>query len=141
MCGICGIVKAELPVTANEISKMRDLLTHRGPDSAGLWVAGRVGLGHRRLSIIDLSERGRQPMSNETGTIFMVFNGEIYNFQELRLILESLGHQFRSRTDSEVVLHAYAQWGAECVERFNGMFSFAIWDKVSRELFLSLIHI
>ncbi|MBW1918456.1 MAG: asparagine synthase (glutamine-hydrolyzing), partial [Deltaproteobacteria bacterium] len=118
-----------------EISKMRDVLTHRGPDNAGLWVQGRVGLGHRRLSIIDLSERGRQPMSNETGTVFMVFNGEIYNFQELRQHLEKSGHRFYSQADSEVIIHAYEEYGVECLDKLRGMFAFALWDVDQQRLF------
>ena len=135
MCGICGIVKSEAPVTDDEIRAMREVLTHRGPDSAGQSVQGRVGLGHRRLSIIDLSEAGSQPMLNETGSISLVFNGEIYNFQELQQYLEKKGHYFRSQSDSEVIVHAYEEFGLDCLNHFRGMFAFALWDHDRRRLF------
>ena len=135
MCGICGIVKSEAPVTDDEIRSMREVLTHRGPDSAGQLVQGRVGLGHRRLSIIDLSEAGNQPMLNETGSISLVFNGEIYNFQELQQYLEKKGHHFRSQSDSEVIVHAYEEFGIDCLNHFRGMFAFALWDRDRRRLF------
>jgi asparagine synthase (glutamine-hydrolysing) len=135
MCGICGIVKTEAPVTEAEVLKMRDVLTHRGPDGSGCWVQGRVGLGHRRLSIIDLSERGAQPMHNETGTVSLVFNGEIYNFQGLRQVLEKKGHHFGSHTDSEVIIHAYEEYGVNCLKHLRGMFAFALWDGDRRQLF------
>lgn len=135
MCGICGIVKSEAPVTDDEILAMREVLRHRGPDSAGQIVKGRVGLGHRRLSIIDLSEAGSQPMLNENGSIFLVFNGEIYNFQELQQFLEKKGHHFRSQSDSEVIVHAYEEFGLDCLNHFRGMFAFALWDHDRRRLF------
>lgn len=135
MCGICGVVKIEPAVTEAEVLQMREVLAHRGPDQAGLWVQGRVGLGHRRLSIIDLSPRGSQPMHNETGTISLVFNGEIYNFQELREHLERRGHQFKSQADSEVILHAYEEFGLDCLQRLRGMFAFALWDAERQSLF------
>jgi asparagine synthase (glutamine-hydrolysing) len=116
---------------------MTDSVAHRGPDGEGFYIDSFIGLGHRRLAIIDLSPAGHQPMLTKNGNFSLIYNGEIYNFQELRIELESLGHQFRSRTDSEVVLHSYAQWGPECVNRFNGMFAFAIWDKTRQELFLA----
>jgi asparagine synthase (glutamine-hydrolysing) len=115
---------------------MTDAIAHRGPDGEGHFVDGAVGLGHRRLSIIDLSPAGHQPMQTTSGRFVLSYNGEIYNFQELRIELESLGHQFRSRTDSEVVLNAWQEWGPDCVTRFNGMFAFAIWDRYEQTLFL-----
>ena len=128
MCGICGIVKTRETVTEEEIRAMRDVLSHRGPDQAGTWVQGRVGLGHCRLSIIDLSEQGSQPMFNETGSIALVFNGEIYNFQEIRRVLETKGHIFRSHSDSEAIIHAYEEYGVDCLQHLRGMFAFALWD-------------
>jgi asparagine synthase (glutamine-hydrolysing) len=116
---------------------MTDAIAHRGPDGEGFYTDGFVALGHRRLAIIDLSPLGHQPMVTPDGRYFLTYNGEVYNFQELRLELEAKGHSFRSRTDSEVVLHAYAEWGADCVKRFNGMFAFAVWDKAKLELFLA----
>src|SRR5215470_4938199 len=135
MCGIAGIVSqsADLEV----VGAMTDALAHRGPDGVGAWSDGLCSLGHRRLAIIDLSERGKQPVSNEDKTKWIVFNGEIYNFHDLRLELERLGHAFRSRTDTEVIVHAYEQWGTNCLNRFRGMFAFAIWDQRQRRLFLA----
>jgi asparagine synthase (glutamine-hydrolysing) len=112
-------------------------LRHRGPDDSGFRLGDVCALGHARLSIIDLSPAGRQPLSNEDGSVWLVFNGEIYNFQSLRGELENLGHGFRTRTDSEVVVHAYEQWGAESVKRLRGMFAFAIWDEPRRRLFIA----
>jgi len=119
---------------------MTSIQRHRGPDGEGIFVDGDVGLGHRRLSIIDL-DGGAQPIGNEDGTLQIVFNGEIYNFIELRKELEAAGHRFRTRSDTEVIVHAYEQWGKECVRRFNGMFSFALWDSGRRELFLARDHL
>ena len=138
MCGICGIFNLNgEPVSPVNLRKMTDAVAYRGPDGEGFYIDSFVGLGHRRLAIIDLSPAGHQPMLTKDGSFSLVYNGEIYNFQELRIELESLGHQFRSRTDSEVVLHGYAEWGPECVNRFNGMFAFGIWDKTRQELFLA----
>lgn len=138
MCGIAGVLQVDgeavpLPL----LRRMTDLLQHRGPDGEGQYADGPVGLGNRRLAIIDLSASGQQPMSNETGSVVLTYNGEIYNFQDLRIDLEALGHRFRSRTDTEVVVHAYEEWGTACVERFNGMFAFALWDGDRRRLFLA----
>lgn len=119
------------------VGRLTRLIAHRGPDGEGVYTDGDVGLGHRRLAIIDLSTAGNQPMPNETGDVVLDYNGEIYNFQQLRAELESLGHVFRSHTDSEVVVHAYEEWGNACVERFDGMFAFAIWDRPRRRLFLA----
>jgi asparagine synthase (glutamine-hydrolysing) len=116
---------------------MTDAIAHRGPDSEGFYTDSFIGLGHRRLAIIDLSSAGHQPMITSDGQYAISYNGEVYNFMELRPELEALGCAFHSRTDTEVVLHAYVQWGPDCVNRFNGMFSFAIWDKNKQELFLA----
>jgi asparagine synthase (glutamine-hydrolysing) len=138
MCGIVGVWNLDgAPVDAGEVERMRDTLTHRGPDDAGLFVNGAVALGHRRLSIIDLSESGRMPMGSPDGTIQAVFNGEVYNFRELRRELRTLGHEFQSRADSEVAVRAYEQWGVDCLERFNGMFAMAIWDGNRRRMVLA----
>ena len=116
---------------------MTDAIAHRGPDGEGFYIDSFIGLGHRRLAVIDLSPMGHQPMTTPDGQYTITYNGEIYNFQELRVELEASGCPFRSRTDTEVVLHAYAKWGSDCVHRFNGMFAFAIWDKTRQELFLA----
>lgn len=138
MCGIAGIFNLNgEPVSQVVLRKMTDAIAHRGPDGEGFYIDSFVGLGHRRLAIIDLSPAGHQPMSTEDGNHIITYNGEVYNFQELRIELESLGYKFRSKTDTEVVLHAYVQWGVECVKRFNGMFAFAIWDRIRQELFLA----
>jgi asparagine synthase (glutamine-hydrolysing) len=115
---------------------MTDVIAHRGPDAAGYHVAPGIGLGHRRLSIIDLST-GDQPLSNEDGTVWTIFNGEIYNFAEVRAELIAHGHRFRTESDTEVIVHGYEEWGDLCVERFRGMFAFAIWDAVARRLVLA----
>ena len=141
MCGICGIVgKIDEPV----LRGMTEALRHRGPDDAGFYVGTdpadghtRVGLGMRRLSIIDLTPAGHQPMSNEDGTVWIVFNGEIYNFRELRADLETKGHRFKSRTDSEVIVHLYEEMSEECVHALRGMFAFAIWDLARGRLLLA----
>src|SRR4029453_8333189 len=109
---------------------------HRGPDAEGMHVAEGVGLGHRRLSIIDLAT-GDQPLGNEDGTVWTVFNGEIYNFADVRRDLESHGHRFRTSSDTEVLVHGYEQWGAALVERLRGMFAFAVWDEPRRRLLLA----
>jgi asparagine synthase (glutamine-hydrolysing) len=138
MCGICGIFNLDHePVSPVILHKMTEAIAHRGPDGEGFYIDGCLGLGHRRLAVIDLSPSGHQPMISSDDQYALIYNGEIYNFQKLRLELESLGHQFRSRTDSEVVLHAYMEWGSHCVKRFNGMFAFAIWDKTCQNLFLA----
>ena len=131
MCGVVGILNEEAPVSAELLRAMTDAIAHRGPDDDGVYMDGRLGLGNRRLAIIDLSAAGHQPMVDESGDLVLTFNGEIYNFRELRTELERLGHRFRSRTDTEVVLRAYAEWGEESFSRFNGMFALAIWDRRS----------
>lgn len=138
MCGIAGIFNLNgEPVSQVILRKMTDAIAHRGPDGEGFYIDSFVGLGHRRLAIIDLSPAGHQPMATEDGNYIITYNGEVYNFQELRIELESLGHRFRSKTDTEVVLYAYVQWGSDSVKRFNGMFAFAIWDRTRQELFLA----
>lgn len=120
------------------IERMRDVMVSRGPDACGLYVAPGIGLGHRRLSIIDLSPAGQQPMPNEDNTVHVVFNGEIYNFHDLRTQLVAAGHCFRSRTDTEVLIHGYEEWGAEeLLRRVDGMFAFALWDSHARHLLLA----
>ncbi|MEK6536186.1 MAG: asparagine synthetase B, partial [Actinomycetota bacterium] len=118
---------------------MLGALVHRGPDDEGRFSDGDFSLGHRRLSIIDL-ETGHQPIHNEDETLWIVYNGEVYNFRELRQELEALGHRFYTRTDTEVLLHAYEQYGEDCVKRFNGMFALAIFDRTARKLFLARDH-
>jgi len=138
MCGIVGVCNLNgEPVASGLLARLTRLIAHRGPDGEGVYTDGEVGLGHRRLAIIDLSTAGNQPMANETGDVVLDYNGEIYNFQQLRVELEALGHRFHSHTDSEVVVHAYEEWGASCVDRFDGMFAFAIWDRSRRRLFLA----
>ncbi|HZZ41094.1 MAG TPA: asparagine synthase (glutamine-hydrolyzing) [Acidobacteriaceae bacterium] len=138
MCGICGKVnfEREKPVSSGLLKRMADTIVHRGPDDEGYYLSGPVGLGFRRLSIIDLAT-GHQPLSNEDGTVWIVFNGEIYNFEELRDDLLSRGHIFRTRTDTEVIVHLYEEYGTACVERLRGMFGFAIWDERQQSLMLA----
>jgi asparagine synthase (glutamine-hydrolysing) len=123
------------PVSESLLAGMRDSLAHRGPDDAGLYLKGPVGLGVRRLSVLDLTPTGHQPMGNHDGTLWIVFNGEIYNYVELAQELRSIGHRLVSQSDTEVLLHLYEQFGAECLHRLNGMFAFAIWDARERVLF------
>ena len=138
MCGIAGIFHIDGAPASNVLLKrMTDAIAHRGPDGEGHYVDGDLGLGHRRLAIIDLSEAGHQPMATEDGRYVIAYNGEVYNFSELRIELEAIGHRFHSRTDSEVVLKALAQWGDKALSRFNGMFAFALWDKRERRLMLA----
>ena len=141
MCGICGIVAFDDRFALDEptLVGMRDTLVHRGPDDAGVIVhrTERVGLAHRRLSIVDLSPSGHQPMANEDGTIWISYNGEVYNHPSIRAELEAKGHRFRSRTDTEAILHLYEEEGHDCVKRLHGMFAFAIWDGPRGELFLA----
>ena len=138
MCGICGKLNLNTArmVTAGEVEVMRDTMISRGPDAGGTFLDRHVGLGHRRLSIIDL-QGSVQPMSNANGTIWIVFNGEIYNFLELRRELLARGHVFRTHGDTEVIVHAYEEYGAECVTKLRGMFAFAIWDARSDTLLLA----
>ncbi|MBY0404241.1 MAG: asparagine synthase (glutamine-hydrolyzing) [Cyanobacteria bacterium] len=137
MCGIAGIFNLNgEPISPVILRRMTDAIAHRGPDGEGFYTDSFMGFGHRRLSIIDLSAAGHQPMVTQDGQYAISYNGEVYNFQEIRLELEALGHQFRSRTDSEVILHAFAQWGEDSIQKFNGMFAFALWDKNQQTLFL-----
>jgi asparagine synthase (glutamine-hydrolysing) len=136
MCGIAGLVYLDgKPVSRQLVQAMTRTIAHRGPDGEGEYINGPVGLGHRRLSIIDLSDNASQPMSNEDGTVWIVFNGEIYNYVELRPGLEAKGHCFRSHSDTEVIIHAYEEYGPGCLQLLNGMFSFAIWDERQQQLF------
>ena len=138
MCGFTGTFDFGGGVVSPVVLKrMTDAIAHRGPDGEGQYVAGPIALGHRRLAIIDLSEAGHQPMATDDGRFVIAYNGEVYNFNELRIELESLGHRFHSRTDSEVVLKALAEWGTGALKRFNGMFAFALWDKQRKELLLA----
>jgi asparagine synthase (glutamine-hydrolysing) len=143
MCGILGQIEARQPVDMGSFANMLDQLRSRGPDDAGQICLddGRVALGHRRLSIIDLSDAGHQPMPNEDKSIWLTFNGEIYNYKMLRSQLTAKGHCFRSHTDSEVILHAYEEWGDDCVAKLRGIFAFGIWDGPRRRLFLARDHL
>jgi asparagine synthase (glutamine-hydrolysing) len=139
MCGLCGYVSfvpGERPTLEN-LKAMNKTIAHRGPDDEGYWVDENVGLAHRRLSIIDLSPLGHQPMSVLSLPLKIIFNGEIYNFQEIRDELQSKGRSFISKSDTEVILHAFDEWGNDCVRRFNGMFVFAIWNTEKKELFIA----
>ena len=135
MCGIAGYVG--FTEDSGLLGRMTRTLAHRGPDDEGQYLHGPVGLGHRRLSIIDLSDAGHQPMSDAEGTLWITYNGEIYNYLEVAAELRAKGHTFRSRTDTEAVLHAYKEWGPACLGRFNGMFALAIYDQTTDDLFLA----
>lgn len=158
MCGICGEINLnKKEVKPEVIRQMCDVLAHRGPDDEGMVlirgdkvfevkrpfptyldeIGFEVGLGHRRLSIIDLSEAAHQPMANKDRSVWIVFNGEVYNFQEIRVQLEKKGHVFKSRSDTEVILHAYEEWGVDCLKQFRGMFAFGLWDNNLKRLFLA----
>lgn len=138
MCGICGKLEfdPEAKVAPYLLKRMADAIAHRGPDDEGYYVKGQIGLGFRRLSIIDLSG-GHQPLSNEDDSIWIVFNGEIYNYRELRALLLSKGHIFKTQSDTEVIVHLYEEYGRDCVQKLRGMFGFAIWDSVQKSLFLA----
>ncbi len=138
MCGIAGVLdRSGAPVPLEVLRRMGDVIAHRGPDDEGQFADGPIGLANRRLAIIDPSPRGHMPMASESGGLVITYNGELYNFRELEAELERKGHRFRTGTDTEVVLAAYAEWGEACVDRFNGMFALAIWDRERRELFLA----
>ena len=137
MCGICGIVHFGAPPETDAVEAMARELDHRGSDGRGAFSAPGVALGFRRLAIIDLTEAGAQPLASEDGRLQLIHNGEIYNYRELRRELEASGHRFHSATDTEVILRAYAEWGEACVERFNGMWAFALWDEARQQLFCS----
>jgi asparagine synthase (glutamine-hydrolysing) len=138
MCGIAGIVRFDPRDTVDEarLKRMRDILRHRGPDGEGLWLDGAVGLAHRRLAIVDVVG-GSQPMANEDDTVWITYNGEIYNHAALRPGLESAGHRYRTRSDTETILHLYEEEGDRCVERLRGMFAFALWDQAGERLLLA----
>ncbi|OGU60709.1 MAG: asparagine synthase (glutamine-hydrolyzing) [Ignavibacteria bacterium RIFOXYA12_FULL_35_25] len=141
MCGIVGIINKESQnkeELEKQLREMRDTMVHRGPDGFGLWISddAKVGFGHRRLSIIDLSDAGKQPMSNPEKTIWITFNGEIYNHMEIRRELENLGYKYHSGTDTETIIYAYQEWGIECLNKFNGMFAIGLWDERERNLYL-----
>lgn len=138
MCGIAGVVDLKGgPASPQLVKAMTDSISHRGPDGEGQWIQGNVGIGHRRLSIIDLSPAGQQPMVSHGDRYVLSYNGEIYNYKELRASLQDLGYQFRSGTDSEVVLYSLAEWGAGAINRFSGMFALAFYDQVEKTLFLA----
>ena len=139
MCGITGLFYQNdtMRVEQSLLNKMTDSLTHRGPDDRGIFIDKNIGLGFRRLSIIDLSRQGNQPMLNEDSTVCIVCNGEIYNFVDLKHLLETKGHIFRSRTDIEVIIHSYEEYGVDCLQHIDGMFAFAIWDSKRGHLFLA----
>lgn len=135
MCGIVGIYSRS--IDKKQVEKATEILHHRGPDGYGHFFGDNIAFGHRRLAVIDLSEKAKQPMCNESGDLWIVYNGEVYNFQELRKELEEKGHEFKSNSDTEVILHAYEEWHVDCLKRFNGMFAFAIWSNKTKELFLA----
>src|SRR5713101_8804035 len=138
MCGIAGIIGTEHNYRARgaDVHQMCQTIMHRGPDDEGIYAKGRTALGMRRLSIIDLST-GHQPIHNEDGTVWVVFNGEIYNFPELRPALEAGGHRFYTSTDTEVIVHLYEEYGVKCVQKLRGMFAFALWDERRERLLLA----
>src|SRR5947209_8645326 len=142
MCGICGIMGRDALANSESgalLDRMTDVLAHRGPSDRGTWRGDGIALGHRRLSVIDLSRNGRQPMANEDGTVWIVFNGEVYNFAELKAShrLVEKGHRFQSATDTEVLVHLYEELGPDMVKELNGMFAYAIWDSRRQELHLA----
>ncbi|HNS58919.1 MAG TPA: amidotransferase 1, exosortase A system-associated, partial [Nitrosomonas europaea] len=138
MCGITGVfdTRSTSEIDRNLLHRMNETLTHRGPDEGEVYVESGLGLGHRRLSIMDVSS-GQQPLFNEDGSVVVVFNGEIYNFQKLVGELTALGHRFRTHCDTEVIVHAWEEWGERCVERFSGMFAFGVWDRNRQTLFMA----
>src|SRR5687768_10255009 len=138
MCGIAGIFNTDgRPVSINTLKRMTDSIIHRGPDGEGYWTNQCIGFGHRRLAIIDLSPLGHQPMQSDDGRFIIIYNGEVYNFMNIRIELESHGYKFHSRTDTEVLLKSYQHWGEDCILKFNGMFAFAIWDTKEKKLFVA----
>ena len=138
MCGICGIVnfQSNNPPSLDILNRMNGTLVHRGPDDEGVYLSKHVGLAIRRLSVIDL-KTGHQPIHNEDESIWLVFNGEIYNYRELRIELKNKGHNFYTNSDSEVIVHAYEQYGQNCVSELRGMFAFALWDERSQVFILA----
>ena len=139
MCGVVGILKLnKTRVSGKALERFTHSLSHRGPDGVGFYMdeSGSLGLGHRRLSILDISDKGNQPLSYSNGRYWITYNGEIFNFIEIRRDLEKRGHVFESDSDTEVILAAYQEWGKDCLERFNGMWAFAIWDAKEKKLFI-----
>jgi asparagine synthase (glutamine-hydrolysing) len=138
MCGICGVfnMRKDGPVSRRVLTRMNALLVHRGPDGSGIYLRGCIGFGHRRLAVIDVA-KGEQPLANEDGTVRLIYNGEIYNHKELQAELVKKGHRFITDCDTEVIVHAYEEYGPACVLRFNGMFAFALWDETRERLFLA----
>ena len=139
MCGIAGQFNfgGGPPIDRDRLTRMTQVLAHRGPNDEGFYLSGTLGLGFRRLAILDLSPAGHQPMSDPAGKVWVVFNGEIYNFREVRRELEALGHVFRSQTDTEVIVLGYVQWGDAILRKLNGMFGLAIWDEPKRRLIVA----
>jgi asparagine synthase (glutamine-hydrolysing) len=141
MCGICGLLQlaGKQPISLDMLGRMSALISHRGPDDHGIYVSPdkSIGLANRRLAIIDPSDSGRQPFRNEDGTIWVVYNGETYNYAEIRNYLQGRGHQFHSNTDTEIIVHLYEEYGVDCVQHMRGMFAFALWDQSKRQLFLA----
>ena len=138
MCGIAGILAPEhVRIEPLLLEKMNEVQKHRGPDDKGIYIDGHIGLGMTRLSIIDLSSNARQPMSNEDNSIWIVFNGEIYNHNQLRNELKKMGHIYKSTSDTESILHLYEEYGVDCINKLNGMFAFAIWDSNLNRLLLA----
>ena len=137
MCGICGIAIAENKehISSSLLSSMCKTIAHRGPDDEGIFIEENVGLGVRRLSIIDL-EGGHQPLSNEDHSVWIAHNGEVYNFPALRKELISRGHTFKTKTDTETIVHCYEEWGKDFIQKLRGMFAFALWDKQQNQLLL-----
>ena len=138
MCGICGIFHSDRTEAVNRdlLLTMNGQMAHRGPDDDGLFVDGNAGLAMRRLSIIDI-QTGHQPLSNEDGNLWISFNGEIYNYQDLRKHLQDRGHRYRTQSDTETIVHLYEEYGRDCVQHLRGMFAFAIWDRSNRCLFMA----
>jgi asparagine synthase (glutamine-hydrolysing) len=138
MCGITGVYNFDKKkIIFNDIRKMADTIGHRGPDGEGFWIRNNIGLGHRRLAILDISEKGNQPMVNENGLVVLTYNGEIYNFKKLRTELIKKGHKFKSGSDAETIIHAYEEYGIKCFSMFEGMFALAIWDEKIKRLILA----
>jgi len=138
MCGIVGLWCARQKINPEVLLEMRETMKHRGPDDTGIFIdkKSNLGLAQRRLSIIDLSEKGHQPMGSEDGTLWLTYNGEVYNFKEIKKELEKKGYRFRGNSDTEVVLKSFQEWGINCVDKFRGMFSFAVWDQKKEKLYL-----
>src|SRR6266487_7074461 len=138
MCGIAGVLNFDgSPLEIKRLTNMRDIIAHRGPDDVGLWVDNQIGLAHRRLSIIDLAPAGHQPFFSADQNLVMIYNGELYNYVELRSELEQLGYTFRTRCDTEVLLTYYQHAGPMALEKFNGMYAVAIWNRHKQELFVA----